>query len=319
MEWSPDWKILQGKNRCAIATVAAPLVAAQIARMKSMCWRDQVARMNRNTSVGVCSWSLQPSSAADLAARVRAAGVDAVQLALDPVRMGAMPLEDVVRELAGRSLRVLSGMMAMAGEDYSTLASIRSTGGVVPDVTWPANEAAAHEDARIAAELGIRLVTFHAGFVPHDDEKARATLIHRLRTLAEIFADAHVAVALETGQEDAATLRGLLEDLVAWDVGVNFDPANMILYGMGDPVDAVALLAPFIRQVHIKDATATRVPGEWGEEVPAGAGDVRWYDFFRALDAHRVQCDFIIERERGDQRIEDVRAAVAMLKQENVA
>jgi sugar phosphate isomerase/epimerase len=205
----------------------------------------------------------------------------------------------------------------MQGEDYSTLDSIRRTGGIVPDATWDTNQRAALENARIAKDLGIALVTFHAGFVPHAAGSLRRQLIDRLRRMAEIFAAQGVSIALETGQENAHTLRELLDELRECDVGVNFDPANMILYGMGDPVDAVPVLGAFIRQVHVKDATATTEPGTWGKEVPAGAGDVRWYEFFRALRTAGFRGDYVIEREHGGDRIEDVRAAVALLKQEN--
>jgi sugar phosphate isomerase/epimerase len=97
-------------------------------------------------------------------------------------------------------------------------------------------------------------------------------------------------------------------------VGVNFDPANMILYGMGDPVRAVADLADYIEQVHIKDATATTVPGTWGSEVPAGSGQVRWEAFFGVLEEYGVSGDLVIEREAGDQRIADVATGAALVR-----
>ena len=287
--------------------------------MKSMCWRDQVARMQRRGAVGVCSWSLRPETAADLADKVHASGLAAVQLALDPLRTGAMPRADVERELAGRSMHVLSGMMSMEGEDYTTLESIRTTGGIVPDGTWAANERAAVENARIAADLGIVLVTFHAGFIPHARGVLRSRLTERLHRMAEIFAAEGVSIALETGQESAETLGELLHELRDDDVGVNFDPANIILYGMGDPVEAAATLAPHIRQLHVKDAIPTDVPGEWGTEVPVGAGAVRWYDLFHTLRAADVRCDYVIEREQGDDRVTDIRAALALLRQEQIA
>ncbi|HIA27537.1 MAG TPA: hypothetical protein EYN79_05370, partial [Planctomycetes bacterium] len=85
-----------------------------------------------------------------------------------------------------------------------------------------------------------------------------------------------VKLALETGQESAATLEGALEALGRSDVGVNFDPANMILYGMGNPVEALVRLAPRVAQIHIKDALASEVAGEWGSEVVVGTGEVDW-------------------------------------------
>jgi len=269
---------------------------------------------NAVSRIGVCSWSLQPASASDLALAVHDAGLDAVQLALDPVRTGAMPLPAVRDALAAAGVSILSGMMAMADEDYTTLDTIRRTGGIVPDASWPANLTAARQNARLAGALGIGLVTFHAGFVPHDARDARhGKLVERLRTLAAVFADEGVAIALETGQESAATLLELIDALGEARVGVNFDPANMILYGMGEPVAALRRLAAHVTQVHIKDACASPVPGAWGVEVPAGEGDVDWPAFFAVLAAHDVRADLVIEREAGERRVADVRAARTLI------
>ncbi|MCI0436081.1 MAG: sugar phosphate isomerase/epimerase [Gemmatimonadetes bacterium] len=274
--------------------------------------------MTGSGRIGVCSWSLRPANAVDLALAVREAGLDAIQLALDPVRMDAMPLNPVRDALDHAGIDVLSGMMAMEGEDYTTLESIRRTGGLVPDDTWPGNLEAARANARLARTLGLSLVTFHAGFVPHDDaDGKRAILVERLRVIATAFAGEGITIALETGQESAETMRTLIDQLTDVRVGVNFDPANMILYGTGDPVAALRLLAPHVRQVHIKDAVATRAPGEWGAETPVGEGEVDWPAFFAVLAAHVVPADLIIERESGERRVTDVRAAKALVLREH--
>ena len=262
--------------------------------------------------IGVCSWSLRASGPAELAERVRACGLAAVQLALDPLRTGAWDEAGTRRALEQAGIEVLSGMMGMRGEDYSSLASIRATGGVRPDRHWAANLAAARENARLARRLGLRLVSFHAGFLPHDpSDPERAVLIDRLRAVAEAFGAEGVEVALETGQEDAETLAGVLAELGA--VGVNFDPANMLLYGMGDPVQALARLAPWVRQIHVKDARRSAAPGEWGTEVPVGQGEVDWQAFFAVLRERGLAVDLVIERESGDDRTGDVRAARALV------
>jgi L-ribulose-5-phosphate 3-epimerase len=93
---------------------------------------------------------------------------------------------------------------------------------------------------------------------------------------------------------------------------VNFDPANMILYAKGNPIEALRVLRPWIRQVHIKDARRTHVPGTWGEEVPAGSGDVDWQKFFNTLNELNYRGDFVIEREAGQARVADIRTASAL-------
>lgn len=264
--------------------------------------------------LAVCSWSLRPTGPADLVEKIRACGLDAVQLALDPIRRGDWDEAETVHALADAGITIVSGMIEMAGEDYSTLVTIKETGGVRPDTTWPANLEAAKAGAAIAARLGLKLVTFHIGFVPHEaSDPERAKLIDRVRQIVATF-DAHgISMAFETGQEAADTLLPVL-DAMPESVGVNFDPANMILYGMGDPIDAIRKLAPRTRQIHIKDASHTDTPGTWGTEQPAGRGDVDWDAFFGVYREAGLTCDLVVEREGGDARVEDVRAGAALVR-----
>lgn len=160
----------------------------------------------------------------------------------------------------------------------------------------------------------MELVTFHAGFIPHNpSDPERTTMIDRVRAVADLFADRGVRLALETGQETAATLVGLLSDLDRESVGVNFDPANMILYGMGDPIEALQLLLPHVVQVHLKDANTSPTPGAWGEEVALGRGEVDWTAFGALLAADERQIDALFEREAGDSRECDVRHGHAVI------
>jgi sugar phosphate isomerase/epimerase len=135
-----------------------------------------------------------------------------------------------------------------------------------------------------------------------------------VRAIADAFADHGVRVALETGQESAMTMLEALADLGRPEVGVNFDPANMILYGMGDPVAALRLLAGRVAQVHIKDAVPSPTPGRWGSERRAGEGAVEWPAFFGVLAESRLDGDLVIEREGGESRVDDVIAARRLIE-----
>ncbi len=270
--------------------------------------------------VGVCSWSLRPQSVEELIAALHRIGATAVQLALTPL---VEPREDDWRERWGSSCRrlrdagitIASGMLETVGEDYTTLESIKATGGVRPDSTWSATLARAQEVAQLAEAEQIALVTFHAGFIPHEaNDRSRHTILARLRTLADLFAAHGASIALETGQETATTLLDALGDLDRASVGVNFDPANMILYGMGDPVAALAALAPRVRQIHIKDALPTTTPGAWGSEVAVGNGAVDWPKFFAVANAHTPAIRFVIEREAGETREADIAQAMRVIQ-----
>jgi L-ribulose-5-phosphate 3-epimerase len=132
--------------------------------------------------LGVCSWSLQVNSARELADAVGQTGVTAVQIALDPFREDPDAWKDAPAVFGDAGISLLSGMFGCVGEDYSTLDAIRITGGVVPDETWPVTWTNAQSAADKAAELGLKLVTFHAGFLPdsHDDptfEKLRERIV----------------------------------------------------------------------------------------------------------------------------------------------
>ena len=261
--------------------------------------------------LGVCSWSLQPTSADDFFTKLAATGLSRTQIALDAIRENPKGLwTDFPARCAKRGVTCVSGMISTVGEDYTTLESIKKTGGVVPDATWPETWKNIQADAEIAQRMGLKLVTFHAGFLPHDaSDPSFAKLAARLRQIADLFASKQMSIALETGQEEASTLAAFLKTLDRANVGVNFDPANMILYDKGDPVAALRTLGPWVKQCHMKDAVRTKTPGTWGEEVRLGTGQVDWKGFFRALNAAGFKGDLCIEREAGTQRVADIRAA----------
>lgn len=266
--------------------------------------------MNPNSlasRLAVCSWSLQPSGAQDLISRLQATGINRVQLALDPLRENPERWNLTAALLKHNDMRIVSGMFGCLGEDYTTLETIRLTGGIAPDATWDQNWRNIQATAALAQRLEMKLVTFHAGFLPHEDsDPASAKLQQRLSKVADVFQARGIALGLETGQETAEVLLHFLKKLDRPNVGVNFDPANMILYDKGNPIDALRTLAPYIRQVHIKDAVRTSVPGTWGDEVVVGMGEVDWPAFFATLKEIGFAGDLCIEREAGMQRVDDI-------------
>lgn len=266
----------------------------------------------KSERLAVCSWSLQAETPAKLAERVLATGVRKVQLALDPLRERPQVWGDAPRVLGDAGVTLVSGMFGTLGEDYTTLETIRRTGGVVPDETWEANWSAIQETADLASRLGLQLVTFHAGFLPHEEgDPAYAKLMGRLHQIADLFSARSIGLGLETGQETAETLDGFLARLGRPNVGVNFDPANMLLYDKGDPIVSLRKLGRWLKQVHIKDAVRTTTPGTWGAEVVVGTGQVEWQGFFAALGELGYGGPLCIEREAGTSRVEDIRAAAA--------
>lgn len=268
-------------------------------------------------TLGLCSWSLHPANASELIQRVKATGISAVQLALTPIaeQQPGWDEHETLSALNAAGITVLSGMLATVGEDYTTLDTIRETGGVRPDKHWPANLTRATLVADLAHRMNLRLVTFHAGFLPHDrKDPLYPVMIDRLRQIGSVFSQRGVSVAFETGQEAAPTLVEVMRELDTGSMGVNFDPANMILYGMGDPIQSLKLLAPWVKQVHVKDANPTKSPGTWGSEVAVGSGAVDWKAFFAFIRDSLPGVDAIIEREAGEKRVDDIKAAASLVR-----
>ena len=271
-------------------------------------------RTQKPEQLGVCSWSLQARDGADLAAKVAELGLKKVQLDLNAVCDDVVAWGDVQDQLDDVGAGIVSGMFATIGEDYSTLQTIRATGGVVPDEHWPGNRRIVENVATAAAQMGLKLVSSHLGFLPEDESDPDfGKLVDRIAWIGQRLSASGATLLFETGQENARTLGRFLDAVVAagaTGVGVNFDPANMILYDMGDPVASLNELMPRVRQVHVKDATRTASPGTWGAEAVVGDGEVDWPGFVATLAAADYQGNMVVEREAGDDRVGDVATAV---------
>ena len=270
--------------------------------------------------IGACSWSFR-KPVSELDAEMRKAGVKGIQLALGPFieadgrhgdAEGAESLAYVKAKIASGEWNLMSTMISFPQEDYTTLETIRKTGGIVPDECWEKNRRMISEAAKLTRELGAKYLLTHAGFLDESDEKAYRKYVERVSWVRDECRRHGVEIILETGQETA-------DDLVKFlnhgpGLGVNFDPANMILYGKGDPIAGLRKLMPWIRSVHVKDACATKTPGTWGTEVPWGEGEVGADMFVSELKRLGYKGHYVVERENGDNRTADIALAVKRLQ-----
>ena len=271
--------------------------------------------------IGVCSWSYQRPlrEVADEMAKI---GVKGIDLALTPfvapdgrhgVEEGEEALAFAKAQFASGAWRLFATMISFPQEDYSTLETIRKTGGVVPDDCWPRNREIAAAAAELSGALGAPYMLFHAGFLDESNPAAYAAYVERVSFVRDACARAGVQLILESGQETAEDLERFLRDVPG--LYVNFDPANMILYGKGRPMEALETLVPWIRKIHVKDADATAVPGTWGTERPWGEGQVGGAAFIDALNGLGFTGNLTIEREGGDDRAGDIARAAARLRE----
>lgn len=269
-------------------------------------------------ALGVCSWSLQVKSVAELKRMLDELGVGVTQIACGDPHHASWDEGDAMPEAARASGLVMTGaMLGFPGEDYTTPRTIQATGGFGNPADRPERLKRLEWALERTAALGLSDLTLHAGFLPALGDPGRAAMLDTLGKAGALAAEKGVTLAFETGQETAELLRRTLDDLKAPNLKVNFDPANMLLYDMGDPIRAVEILGTDIRSVHVKDARRPTVPGAWGEEVPLGRGEVDIPRFVRTLKAVGYAGPLIVEREVGDQagRLRDVAHGLAFLRE----
>ena len=268
--------------------------------------------------LGVCSWSLQVKSIAELKGLLAKLGVNVVQIACgDPVH-ASWDEGDSMPTVAHDSGIIMTGaMLGFPGEDYTSPATIKATGGFGD----PALRGQRLERLKWALDrtvaLGLSDLMFHAGFIPGPGDADRKAMLETLAKAGDLAAAKGITLAFETGQETADLLRLTLDELRSPAIKVNFDPANMLLYDMGDPIRAVEILGGDIRSVHVKDARRPRNPGQWGEEVVLGEGEVDIKRFVQTLKNIGYMGPLVVEREVGDQaaRLRDVQRGLEFLRQ----
>ena len=269
-------------------------------------------------AIGVCSWSLQVGSVPELKRLMDGLGIDVVQIACGDPHHASWDEGDAMPAAAkAAGFRMTGTMLGFPGEDYTTPQTIQHSGGFGNPATRPERLERFQWALTRTRELGLTDMMLHAGFLPEPGDPDRKPFLDTLGKVSQLAKEKGITVAFETGQETADLLRRTLDDLKCPNLKINFDPANMILYDMGDPIRAVEILGPDIRSVHVKDANRTKVPGTWGEEVPLGKGQANIKKFVQTLKKVGYRGPLCIEREVGNQqeRIADIAHGIRVLRE----
>jgi sugar phosphate isomerase/epimerase len=185
------------------------------------------------------------------------------------------------------------------GESYADIPTVVRTVGLVPRETRAERLVEMKEISDFARVLGVNVVALHLGFVPHDtSDPLWNEVIAVTRELCDHCQRNGQNLHLETGQETADDLVAFIEAVQRDNLFVNFDPANMILYGSGEPIAALKKVGRFVRSIHCKDALWAKRPGEeWGAEVALGEGQVGFENYLRTLNEIGYRGPLTIERE----------------------
>ena len=274
--------------------------------------------MAEQWKLGVCSWSLQVKNVPELERLLGEVGVGWTQIALGDPHHASWDEsdEEFIKKVREASFAMSGAMLGFPGEDYTSPQTIRETGGFGDPALREKRLEILRWGVKKTKALGLDIMTAHAGFIPAVDAPGRQEFLDCLRRALDSAAESGITIAFETGQETAELLRATLDELKHERAKVNFDPANMLLYDKGDPLDAVRILGDALVHVHAKDARRPTTPGQWGEEVPLGEGTVDIPAFLNVLREVGFTGAIAVEREVGNQaeRIRDISAGVALLK-----
>lgn len=226
-----------------------------------------------------------------------------------------------LKKLNEYGITITAVFLGFEGESYETIDITAKTVGFVPKQTRSDRIAEAIEIADFAHLLGVGVIGSHIGFVPHDRNSSDyLELVDSIRLICDHLDRHNQALHLETGQESVDALLQFMTDVQRENLFINFDPANLILYGIGNPLEALRTVGSRVRSVHCKDAIATEgTPGiDWGREVPFGTGQVDAEAFLKTLKEIGYKGALTIEREipeEPERQKEEIGQAVKLIEE----
>ena len=218
--------------------------------------------------------------------------------------------------IKAKGITITTVFCGFDGESYADIPTVQKTVGLVPKATRKARVKKAKEIADFAKILGVKSVAMHIGFVPHDaKDPDYRDVVRTARAFADYLAKNKQNLVFETGQESGECLLRFLEDIKRKNVKVNFDPANMLLYGSGDPIAALKLVGKYVTGCHCKDGVPPTTKDQLGTETPLGKGDVGMKRFVQTLADLKYTGPLTIEREiTGDEQKKDIVKARKLLE-----
>jgi L-ribulose-5-phosphate 3-epimerase len=270
----------------------------------------------RDMEIGVMFWAGRDPL--ETVREVKSLGVRCGQLGVP----GDLPLDGAVAgwksALDAEDFALVTVFAAYKGEDYADIPTVQRTVGFIPPATREERLARTLELSDFSAKLGVSSIACHIGFVPEETTDPDYIAVREMvRKVCDHAAQHGQTFALETGQEPAPVLLSFIQDVGRENLKINFDPANMILYGTGDPIEALDVLAPLVLSVHCKDGDwPPKVEGALGTEKPLGQGSVGMERFIAKLKEIGYKNPLNIEREVQDQqqRLGDIRMGVELLE-----
>ncbi len=221
----------------------------------------------------------------------------------------------VLAAMAETGVESVGFFVGFPGESYASMQDVGETVGFA----FPEKLSERMDIMRAAIDFAAKCrqpgVLVHMGFLPDDQSSPiYKQMWDAMCTCADECRKHKMFMGLETGQEQADHLAAFLKSLGRDNVYINFDPANLILYGKDNPVEAFKRIGQHVISCHAKDGVWPTEEGQLGSEMPLGEGQVSIPDFVQALKEMYFKGPIVIEREAGDDRKGDIFKARELLE-----
>lgn len=248
---------------------------------------------------------------------VRSLGLSTCQLGLGSAERFGPELAAEIRLAAAKwDVEITCCWPRLPGRMTWNFADGPRTIGLVP----PATRAERIKHFKLASDfarlLDVPALAAHMGFIPENaSDPEYAPVVEALRDVATHCRNNSQGVWFETGQETPIALFRAIQDIGTDNLGINLDPANLLMYGKANPVDALDILGPLVRGVHAKDGEYPTNGRELGPEKPLGEGRVNFPVLVPKLKAFGFTGALTIEREvRGAEQIAGIKQAISILQ-----
>ena len=242
-------------------------------------------------------------------ARIKNMGFSCVQLSGLPSAMTRTDIENIIKAREKYGLETPSFGCGMPGPAVWDFYDGNVTLGLVPVMYRERRVRELVEAAPICDKLGVKNIIYHSGYIPENPlSELYHEIIANLRYICGIYKKYGIYFCFETGQETPVTLLRVIEDVGTGNLGINFDTANLILYGKANSVDALDIIGKYVRCMHAKDGEYPTNGRELGLEKPIGKGRANFPALIAKLKELGYDGSIVIEREiaEGPERDRDI-------------
>ena len=222
---------------------------------------------------------------------------------------------NIISESAKYGVRICAVWAGWPGPAEWNFTKGPVTLGIVPEEYRAERLIALKQWADFAKKIGAPAIITHCGFIPENmTDPTYPAVVEAITEIASYCNDLGLGFWFETGQETPVVILRIIQKIGLPNMGINLDPANLLMYGKGNPIDSLDVFGKYVRNIHVKDGMYPTNGEELGKEVPAGEGLVRFPEFISKLKRIGYTGELIIEREiSGDEQARDIRKTVADL------